>query len=157
MRRCIKCNEAKPETEFGFQGSQGKASKRKRNICKQCHNAQYKLYYTANKVHHMKLVRKRIKVYRALARAFIYDYLLQHPCVDCKEPDPVVLQFDHVRGDRAYGIPEMVSLGYSVKAIKAELVKCEIRCANCHHRRHAKEGGFWLVDYQSNSLEKQVL
>jgi len=77
---------------------------------------------------------------RARNRKFIYEYLSVHPCVDCKEPDPVVLEFDHVRGQKVDTISNLAfRYTSSLKRIKLEIKKCEVRCANCHRRRHAKE------------------
>lgn len=64
---------------------------------------------------------------------------MSHPCIDCGEQDVLVLQFDHVRGQKLQSISELVKAGYAWKAIEAEIAKCEVRCANCHARRTAKQ------------------
>lgn len=67
-----------------------------------------------------------------------WEYLGQHPCVDCGEPDPVVLQFDHLR-DKRMDVSHMLRGGFSWATIHAEIEKCNIRCANCHRRKTARE------------------
>jgi hypothetical protein len=37
----------------------------------------------------------------------------------------------------------MISVGYSWEKIEAEISKCEVRCANCHRKRHAKLRRAW--------------
>jgi len=77
---------------------------------------------------------------RARNRQFILEYLSKHPCVDCPEKDPVVLEFDHVRGKKLDTISNLAfRYTSSLKKIVSEIKKCEVRCANCHRRRHAKE------------------
>ena len=56
-------------------------------------------------------------------------------CLDCGESNPVVLDFDHVRGDKSKAISDMVCNYYSIKTIKEEIRKCEVRCANCHRKK----------------------
>lgn len=80
----------------------------------------------------------KIKDKRKLARAFVWDYLSHSVCVDCGEYDPMVLQFDHVKGKKKMEISQMVAQGYSIEAILEEIAKCEVRCANCHQRREIK-------------------
>lgn len=77
----------------------------------------------------------------------IRDYLVSHPCVDCGEKDPLVLDFDHVRGAKKDNISRMIRHIYAWSTIEAEIAKCEIRCANCHRRRTAVQQGWhsWLA------------
>ena len=75
---------------------------------------------------------------RARNRKFIAEYLEIHHCVDCKEDNPVVLDFDHVRGKKKSNISVMVLGGRSIKSIKEEIEKCEVRCSNCHRIKTAK-------------------
>jgi hypothetical protein len=83
--------------------------------------------------------RKRHKVNRAnarnKARQFTASYFATHPCADCGESDPIVLAFDHVRGEKINDIANMVRASMALEAIKAEIEKCEIRYFNCHMRR----------------------
>lgn len=62
-------------------------------------------------------------------------------CADCGETDPVVLEFDHVRGVKAANISRMVSDLVGLGRIEAEIEKCDVVCANCHRRRTARS--FW--------------
>lgn len=70
-------------------------------------------------------------------------YLSAHPCVDCGESDPVVLEFDHVRGEKCHNIGHMLADGKSWTRISGEIEKCEVRCANCHKRVTAKTFGWY--------------
>ena len=74
----------------------------------------------ANKAHHNRI---------------ILDHLLEHPCVDCGEGDPVVLDFDHIGNDKAANVSWLARTGATWDRIEAEIAKCEVRCANCHRRR----------------------
>ena len=72
---------------------------------------------------------------RKVRREYVRDYLLSHPCVDCGESRLTVLDFDHQR-DKKIHIGVIVSNGGSMKTLKEEIAKCEVRCANCHVHRH---------------------
>ena len=75
-------------------------------------------------------------------RQYLLEYLLNHPCVDCGEQDPVVLEFDHVTGDKQGCIAKLCRQK-TTPTILREMKKCVVRCANCHRRRHSKERGFF--------------
>lgn len=78
---------------------------------------------------------------RAAVRAAILKYLEDHPCVDCGEADPIVLEFDH-RGEKLFEIGGCINRGYGVDRIMAEIAKCDVRCANCHRRKTYAERGY---------------
>jgi hypothetical protein len=65
--------------------------------------------------------------------------LAEHPCVDCGETDPVVLEFDHVRGKKKFNISGN-AYAKSDQELEKEIAKCEVRCRNCHVKRHHRDG-----------------
>ena len=89
-----------------------------------------------------RLARARSKATRkAKAKAWVRAYLLAHPCVDCSETDPKVLEFDHRDPAlKRHTIARMVADGLGVKNIEQEVAKCDVRCCNCHRRRSLDEG-----------------
>lgn len=74
-------------------------------------------------------------------RKEIYKYLELNGCVDCGNKDPLVLEFDHVRGSKSANVAKLLG-GYSLEKILEEIAKCEIRCANCHTRKTAKDRNY---------------
>lgn len=72
----------------------------------------------------------------------LLKYLSENPCVDCGEPDPVVLHFDHRDPEaKEYNVSKMI--GSPWERILEEIGKCDVRCANCHVRRTAKQFGWY--------------
>lgn len=73
-------------------------------------------------------------------KAYALDYLRKHPCIDCGEKDPVVLDFDHRdESEKRMNVSDIIIESYGFKALLEEIEKCDVRCANCHRRRHAVE------------------
>ena len=86
--------------------------------------------------------------YRDACQLFAYDYLLAHPCVDCGESNPVVLDFDHRdRATKSRDVAWFIRRRDLVR-LAAEIAKCEVRCANDHRRKTARELGYsrWLAN-----------
>ncbi len=90
--------------------------------------------YSTWKEYYQGYQREYIKKIKADRSAFIKEYLLSNPCIDCGETDTIVLEFDHVRGEKINNVSKMVQSGASIDKIKSEIDKCEVRCANCHRR-----------------------
>lgn len=78
-------------------------------------------------------------------RNFVLNYLKEHPCLDCGEKDPIVLEFDHVRGNKTANVSVMMNGKFSIDNLSMEIAKCDVRCANCHRRRTALNQG-WYKD-----------
>ena len=89
--------------------------------------------------------REYSKIVRDRIRAFITAYLKANPCVDCGETDPVVLEFDHLK-DKDFNISDAARKGVSMKKLKDEIAKCEVRCSNCHRRKTYERSGLTHKD-----------
>lgn len=122
-------------------------------MCKGCRKAYHRQHYLDNKEQYLQQQRDR----RYTVRQTIREYLASHPCVDCGEADPVVLEFDHVSGKDSYD--DMVSNApkskWSVKRLEAEIAKCEVRCANCHRRRHFGGNSSKLAERLASNQEAE--
>jgi hypothetical protein len=75
------------------------------------------------------LIRRRLR-----AKQHLLDHLLKHPCVDCGEADPVVLEFDHLRA-KTGTLTQLAHDGVTLARLDEEIAKCEVVCAACHRRR----------------------
>ena len=140
FKRCVTCGETKDETEFNYRN---KLLGKRWGTCKSCQSVQRADWYERNKETHVKKVRERRDRVVEESRQFVWDYLSSHPCVDCGESNPIVLEFDHVRGRKKMIISQMVQFGYGIKAIQKEISKCVVRCSNCHKKKTAKEQGWF--------------
>lgn len=94
---------------------------------------------------------------RALHK-MISEYFLENPCVDCGEVDPVVLEFDHRSSvEKDSEVSNLLKSGASWGRIKAEIDKCDVRCANCHKRRTAVQFGWAMKKRLLHGPEREVL
>jgi Zn finger protein HypA/HybF involved in hydrogenase expression len=70
--------------------------------------------------------------FKRKAREYIAEAKRNVACADCGGNfPPCCMHFDHVPGRG----PKLFNLGsgdYSIKAVQAEIEKCDIVCANCH-------------------------
>jgi len=80
---------------------------------------------------------------RFQSKQYVKKYLETHFCVDCGERDPDVLCFHHRKpGKKRYTIGAGWASGILPKSLIKEIRKCDVLCANCHRRRHARSGTF---------------
>lgn len=72
-------------------------------------------------------------------RAVLNRYKRMKGCADCGERDVIVLQFDHRPAEeRLFAIGSSYCRRWDV--LKAEVLKCDVVCANCHVRRSMARG-----------------
>lgn len=138
MRKwCNKCKRTRYEKSFSFRNRE----KGTRNSwCRDCTSNSGKREYRAKGGYSHRKDTNTKATLRNIQ--FVLDWLRWHPCVDCGESDPVVLQFDHVRGTKTANVNKLVYSRGSIQTLTLEIEKCEVRCANCHFRKTAKESGW---------------
>lgn len=124
---CSKCKSVKPIEEFNFRN-------RLRGIrlpyCRDCGKKLTQDHYRRNKRQYIeRSVRAKEK-----RREYVRQ-MKSRPCADCGIQYPFyVMDFDHREGEtKAF---EMNHVNYvTMRAIKEEIEKCDIVCANCHRER----------------------
>lgn len=143
MKQCAKCRHTKTIDSF-YRDRRRKGGYSPH--CKACNNQYRKKNQHKNQY---SFQTKRIEDNRFL----LSQYLQNHPCVDCREGDIVVLEFDHVRGNKRFGISYMVSHGYRWETILEEIAKCDVVCSNCHKRRTAHQQNWSKLDPKLSEAE----
>jgi len=137
VRRCGRCGELKTADEFAWRR---KAQGQRDNYCRTCRAAYKQEHYALNRERYIEAAVRRRTALAAERATFLVEYFASHPCVDCGESDPVVLEFDHL-GDKSFNIAKGLR-DRSWDALIDEIAKCDVVCANCHRRRTAVRGGF---------------
>jgi hypothetical protein len=159
-KRCSRCGEAKPLSEFHKHAGRkdGRTS-----ICKTC-AAIYARSDTAKaiqqryartdkrkavKSRYYERHRERLRVMwradqtrrRQQARAWLNAIKLAAGCADCGyNKHPAALDFDHIGTDKTANVGVMVRSRVSRAIVEAEIAKCEVVCANCHRIRTYERG-----------------
>jgi hypothetical protein len=110
--------------------------------CRECLKEANRVHYINNSQVYKDRAAKRNERVRAENKRKLYGYLSTHPCVDCGQTDIRCLEFDHVHGEKSEDISRMLQ-NLPWPAIEAEIVKCEVRCANCHRIKTNERGGWW--------------
>jgi hypothetical protein len=141
MKACTVCGEVKALDEFNNRkrSTDGKAS-----ACKLCRRRYDNSRYADSDSRKDQIRRSNAR--RALENSkFVRNYLTNNPCVDCGEPDPELLEFDHVTGKKIAGVGRLVHQAMSLEKIKQEIAKCEVRCLHCHRKRTIASLGWYKV------------
>lgn len=131
FRRCGRCRKVLPQELFNRMGDG------RQGWCRACFREYFR---ERGDLHRRQSGAARIA--RAVrARAHVLAYLRSHPCRDCGQGDPVVLEFDHV-GRKRRNVSALVSDGLPLARIDKEIEHCEVVCVNCHRRRTARRAGW---------------
>lgn len=133
------CNRCKKEVDITQFRKRIRGSKSQTQpYCLPCQREYDREYWKRTRTKRNKLKRISDKKLRQKNRQFTVNYLKNHSCVDCGESDPVVLEFDH-RENKFDNISDLIGKRIALKKIFSEIQKCDIRCANCHRRKTAKD------------------
>ncbi len=137
LRRYGRRGELKDVEDFAWRRI---AKGQRDNYCRPCRSDYKQEHYAANKKRYIANARRRKAEVLEARLEFLVEFLLENPCVDCGERDPVVLEFDH-REDKRFDI----SRGLRDRPwadVLNEMSKCDVVCANCHGRRSSERGNF---------------
>ncbi|MCC7432853.1 hypothetical protein IT412_05030 [Candidatus Peregrinibacteria bacterium] len=143
MKKCSRCKIIKPLTDFNYKNKDQLLFQR---ACRSCTREQIRKHYLANKEYYLTKARSRNKTHKENIQNFILEYLQHNPCIDCKESDPIVLDFDHQR-DKVIEVSELIKSKQSLERIKSEITKCQVRCANCHRRKTAQHFNWYKYNH----------
>ncbi|MDQ5968894.1 MAG: hypothetical protein QG579_51 [Patescibacteria group bacterium] len=141
MKICSKCKKEKTLLEFNFKS---KILGLRNGQCKECTRLLIKNHYNKNKEYYLNKAKKRNFSVKLDVINFLQSFFQDNPCVDCGENDITVLEFDHKgKIPKFRAVSSMVRNGFTLEKIKEEVSKCEVRCANCHRRKTAKDFGWF--------------
>lgn len=141
MKICVRCKENKEDSLFG------KSSKNRDGLhswCKACVSKSRMRRYYENHSVERKNGNERNKIAYQINMTRLYEYLKDNPCIDCGEDDPIVLEFDHIDQETKINtVNRIAQNNWLWDKVQIEIDKCQIRCANCHARRTAKQLNYY--------------
>jgi len=144
---CTKCRTEKPANrEFFYVKKELKSGFS--SWCKECKKALDASRSSRREVREK--ANKHRTTRKTVNKQYVWSLLAESSCVDCGESNPLVLDFDHINGDKLKGVSQLMGEGYSLETIKDEITKCEIRCANCHRIKTLNERGSHKLEYFKN-------
>ena len=129
-KRCGRCKQVKPETEFN------RLRDGRQHWCRDCFREYFRARGDLHRKQALDAKTKRI----ARDRTYVAKYLEAHPCIDCGEGDTRVLDFDHL-GEKTATVMRLARDEVGLARLSGEIQRCEVRCVNCHRRRTARELG----------------
>jgi hypothetical protein len=138
-RRCTGCGELMSLDAFAFRD---RARGLRRTRCRICMRRYARDHYQRNRRRYADKDWGRKRCPRKALNLEVDDYLRRHPCIDCGEANPLVLDFDH-----RDGVEKLETIAYlrtkgDRERLLTEIAKCDVRCSNCHSRRTAKQFGW---------------
>lgn len=138
VKICSTCEQERSIGEFHKRRLAKDGSQIRNSKCKYCMREYLKQHYRSNREYYRD---KNRNAKRAL-RAKLLEYLMQHPCSRCKESDPIVLEFHHLR-DKKFSIAKMFMRTMAWETLLKEIEKCIVLCSNCHKRETARAAGWY--------------
>jgi hypothetical protein len=138
-KTCLNCKKTLPLANFSCRYKKN-GVERKGSYCKKCHAEYRRKHYLKNKQRYVSAAVIKNTIKRNELRKMVFEYFKTHPCIDCGEDDPIVLEFDHRNiEEKSESISKLISKFAKPEIVEAEMAKCDVRCANCHRKRTAKQ------------------
>jgi hypothetical protein len=140
LRVCARCHGEMPIEAFPIKD---KARGTRTSYCVPCRSEYGKEHYRRNTRYYRAKAGPARERSRGANNAIVDAFLRTHPCIDCGETDPIVLDFDHVDPKLKTGNVGHLQHSNGEERLQAEMNKCVVRCANCHRRKTAQQFGWW--------------
>jgi hypothetical protein len=140
MKRCPRCGELKPLSEFH------RHKKRRDGVqvyCKAC-----RAQIDRERYERLRGTRVPSRTWERGRAEWLLSLKAGRPCTDCDRVfAPQVMQWDHMPGLEKLGDISTDFRGRSREEILEEIAKCELVCANCHAIRTFQRAGWgiWSV------------
>lgn len=131
LKKCGRCQVEKPRDAFykhsgKHDGLQGR--------CKECTTAHNKSWYAGSDERRDSVKARRVAV-KTKNQALVNRFKSFYGCSHCGERDVIVLDLHHRDpAQKDAHIAELMKC--SMKALRDEIRKCMVLCANCHRREH---------------------
>lgn len=151
-RICNVCLTKKTAAEFPYR-SATKGTRQRR--CKACVASNSRKHYQDHRAEYIARTRARTSRERVSLKARLMAYLRTHPCSDCGETDPLLLEFDHRDGAEKIACVGALARGQNWRAVADEIAKCDVRCVNCHRRRTARQFGWSRLTRRETGSPRQ--
>lgn len=142
VRLCARCHVATPLADFPIRNA---AKSWYQSYCRPCASKHGKEHYRKNVAAYVARSKARAAIDRPRNRRFVIEYLSTHPCVDCGESDPVVLEFDHRDPTTKRANVSRLIHTSVIATVRTEIEKCDVRCGNCHRIRTATQFGSYRL------------
>src|SRR5690242_9214991 len=102
---CTMCKEEKDIEEFPLRH---RFTTRRQSYCKSCKAKMHSNWYEENKEKQKENATRHRTEYRQTLREYALNYLSTHPCSNCGESDPAVLDFHHARGTKKNDVSVLI-------------------------------------------------
>ena len=111
--------------------------------------AYHKVYYQENRSELLEKNRQHVKAHRekytecqqdkrAVRSEWLRELKNGLACIQCGESDPSCLDFHHRDGVKKDGQISKMIMGASMEKVISEIEKCDVLCASCHRKHHAR-------------------
>jgi Zn finger protein HypA/HybF involved in hydrogenase expression len=141
-KTCPHCKKSLSVEEFNW-----KIKNIRRSVyCKKCSREYVKNHYENHRAYYIQKAKRRNIALKKGEQNYILSYLKIQPCVDCGETDIRVLEFDHRnRNKKTDSVSLLMRRRLPINDLIREIEKCDVRCANCHRKKTARESKSWRL------------
>jgi acetylornithine/succinyldiaminopimelate/putrescine aminotransferase len=142
VKKCSKCKKEKELSDYFWRD---KSKNKLHSQCKDCYKAcrHSQEHYKKYKEQYIKRSKARQKRIGTENKKHLIEYFKNHPCIECGESNPVVLEFDHRDRKQKWKEVSTMLRDYTWEQILKEIDKCDVLCANHHKIRTSKQMGWW--------------